>query len=569
MPTDVWNSGIDVVGDLAAWGSHFCLFYETKEDLLDSLVSYYKSGLECGEYCLWIVGEPLTIEEAEGALKDAVPDLDRHMAECNLEFTSARDWFLQGRTFDGKRVTGRFYEKLARSSARGYRGMRVAGDTTWLLKKDWTDFCNYEDGLNEVIGNQRMAGLCSYPLAACGAPEILDVVRTHQFALARRHGRWDVVESAGLKRAKAELKRLNEELEERVLERTNELKKAEQRYRLMVETDSDAVICTDESGIILLANPATMVVFGYEPAELIGKPLTMLMPEFMRKAHEAGFRRYLATSQRHLNWHGTEFTGLRRNGEEFPVEVSFGEVTADSHRIFTGFVRDISERKQAEELRASLHATQVELARISRLTTMGELTASLAHEIKQPIGATVTNAEACLRLLDRDQPDLPEAREAALEMVKDAKRAAEIIDRVRSLYQKGSLQVETIQVGEVIGEMVIMLQSEANRHLVTICTDLAEGLPAVVADRVQFQQALMNLMLNGIEAMRGIGGELSIKAQSATDGQLLISVADTGVGLPADNAGKIFDAFFTTKPQGTGLGLAITRSIVESHGGRI
>jgi signal transduction histidine kinase len=200
---------------------------------------------------------------------------------------------------------------------------------------------------------------------------------------------------------------------------------------------------------------------------------------------------------------------------------------------------------------------------------VGELTASLAHEIKQPIGAAVTNADACVRLLDRDQPDVPEAREAALEMAKDTRRAAEIIDRVRSLYQKGSSQLETIEVNELISEMVVMLQNEANRHSVTIRTDLAEGLPKLMADRVQLQQVLLNLMLNGIEAIRDTIGELSIKSQVAEDSQLLISVTDTGVGLPTENAEQIFNPFFTTKSQGTGLGLAITRSIVESHGGRI
>jgi signal transduction histidine kinase len=154
-------------------------------------------------------------------------------------------------------------------------------------------------------------------------------------------------------------------------------------------------------------------------------------------------------------------------------------------------------------------------------------------------------------------------------MAKDARRAAEIIDRVRSLYQKGSLQLETIAVNEVISEMVVMLHNEANRHSVTIRTDLAEGLPKVMADRVQLQQVLMNLMLNGIEAMLDTSGELSIKSKLADDGQLLISVTDTGVGLPTENADQLFNPFFTTKSQGTGLGLAITRSIVESHGGRI
>jgi PAS domain S-box-containing protein len=234
-----------------------------------------------------------------------------------------------------------------------------------------------------------------------------------------------------------------------------------------------------------------------------------------------------------------------------------------------GTVVDITERKHAEEARDRLRQLEADLAHINRVSTMGELTASLAHEIKQPIGAAVTNAEACLRLLDRKQPDVPEAREAALEMVKDARRAADIIDRVRSLYEKGSPQLEIIDINELVKEMVAVLHNEAKRHSVVICTDLPEGLPAVMADRVHLQQALMNLMLNGIEAMRDTGGELRIKSQLAEDGQVLISVTDAGVGLPTEKTDQIFNAFFTTKPHGTGLGLAITRSIVESHGGRV
>jgi signal transduction histidine kinase/ligand-binding sensor domain-containing protein len=224
------------------------------------------------------------------------------------------------------------------------------------------------------------------------------------------------------------------------------------------------------------------------------------------------------------------------------------------------------ERNRAEEM---LRHARAELAHINRVSTMGELTASLAHEIKQPIGAAVTNAEACLRLIDRRDPDLPEAREAASEMIKDARRAADIIERVRSLFRKDSSPREMVDVNEVIQEMVVMLQKDATRHSVTMSTDLTNGLTKVLADRVQLQQALMNLMLNGIEAMPDTTGELSIKSQLQEDGDVLISVSDTGEGLPAGNADQIFSAFFTTKSQGTGLGLAITRSIVESHGGRI
>src|SRR5438093_3082134 len=231
MATETRTNGIDVVGDMVAWGAHFCFFYETREDLVDTLISYCKSGLESGEYCMWIVAEPLSVGEAKDALKTAVPDLDRHLADSRLELASARDWFLPGGSFDGKRLTRSWYEKLASVSARGYAGMRVTGDTTWLTRKDWSHFCDYEDGLNEVIGNQRLAVLCTYPLAGCGAPQILDVVKTHQFVLARRHGNWDVVETAALKRAKAELKHLNAALEQRVAERTNQLMQASEALR--------------------------------------------------------------------------------------------------------------------------------------------------------------------------------------------------------------------------------------------------------------------------------------------------------------------------------------------------
>jgi PAS domain S-box-containing protein len=348
-----------------------------------------------------------------------------------------------------------------------------------------------------------------------------------------------------------------------------ERERLRQAQRIVVETASDAVVSADESGTIQYANAATTRIFGYDPKELIGKPLSILMPEYMRKLHEDGFRRYLSTGRRHMNWQGAELTGLRRNGQEFPVEVSFAELVMIGHRVFTGFIRDITERKQAEEERERLRQVQADLAHVTRVSTMGELTASLAHEIKQPIGAAVTNAQACLRLIDRHEPDLLEAREAAVEMIKDARRAADIIEHVRSLFRKDSSAREIVDVNEVVRGMVAMLQNEANRHSVRIRTDLTNGLTEVMADRVQLQQALMNLMLNGIEAIGDTTRELSIKSQLGEGNQVLISVSDTGAGLPTGNTDEIFNAFFTTKSQGTGLGLAITRSIVESHGGRI
>jgi len=233
-----------------------------------------------------------------------------------------------------------------------------------------------------------------------------------------------------------------------------------------------------------------------------------------------------------------------------------------------GTAIDIEERKCAEE---ALREAQANLARVSRVTTMGELTASLAHEIKQPITAAVTDARTCLRWIGRDQPDVPEAREAAARIIKDVTRASDIISRISLLFKKGPPQRESLDVNEVIQEMIALLRSEASRYSISIRGELANDLPNIMADRVQLQQVLMNLMLNGIEAMKdmGSGGELTIKSQQHDNRQLLISVGDTGVGLQPELAEEIFNAFFTTKPQGTGMGLPISRSIIESHGGSL
>ena len=211
-----------------------------------------------------------------------------------------------------------------------------------------------------------------------------------------------------------------------------------------------------------------------------------------------------------------------------------------------------------------------DLARVSRMTSMGELAASLSHEVNQPIAAAVTDAKTCLRWLTRDPPELEEAREAASRTIKDATRAAEVISRVRQLFKKGTQQRELVDVNDVIQEMVVLLRSETRRYSISVRTELAADLPRVTGDRVQLQQVLMNLMVNSIDAMRDVNGTrvLAINSQSGKNQEVLVSVSDTGVGLPPQ-ADQIFDAFFTTKPHGTGMGLRISRSIVESHGGRL
>jgi hypothetical protein len=239
---------------------------------------------------------------------------------------------------------------------------------------------------------------------------------------------------------------------------------------------------------------------------------------------------------------------------------------------FAGYIGsniDITELKYAEAERERLHQLEADLAHINRVSMMGELAASLAHEIKQPISAALTDAKTCLRWLRRDIPDIAEGCEAASRMINDAAHAAEVIDRVRSLYRRDTSDRESLDVNEIIREMIILLRDKVDPNTISISTKIDPGLPRITADRVQLQQVLMNLILNGIEAMKDAKGDLTVTSKRTDDGQLLVSVSDSGVGLPSGEVDRIFEAFFTTKAQGTGMGLSISRRIIESHGGSL
>jgi PAS domain S-box-containing protein len=263
---------------------------------------------------------------------------------------------------------------------------------------------------------------------------------------------------------------------------------------------------------------------------------------------------------------------LKRADGEYRWVIESGIPRYTGGGEFAGYIGsniDITDLKRAEEERQRLRQLEADLAHINRVSMMGELAASLAHEIKQPIAAAVMDAKSCLRWLRRDTPDMTEGCEAALRMINDATRAADVIDRVRSLYRRDTSDRERLDVNAIIREMIILLHDNADRNSISIRTELDSELPLITADRVQLQQVLMNLILNGIEAIKDEKGELTVSSKRTADSQLLVSVRDSGIGLPAGEVDRIFDAFFTTKEQGTGMGLSISRRIIESHGGSL
>jgi PAS domain S-box-containing protein len=345
------------------------------------------------------------------------------------------------------------------------------------------------------------------------------------------------------------------------------LRTSEAQWREVFEHNPVMYFIVDANGIVLSVNTYGAAQLGYSVGELLGKSVLQVFFEEDRGLVQNNVAACLNNIGQTHNW---EVRKVRKDGSSLWVRENAKAVRRLGNQlILLVACEDITERKRAEE---ELHAAHAKLTHVMRVTTLGELTASIAHEVNQPLAAVVTNAEACLRWLSREIPNLDEARSTVKSIINDGNRAGEVIQRVRALVNKTATEKAPLHVNDVVGEVVALVQHELFSRRVSLSMELAPALPLVLADRIQLQQVILNLVINGIEAMQSLADrprELVIRTQQDGPAQIQVAVQDCGIGIAPEDADRLFDAFFTTKSSGMGMGLSICRSIIDAHGGRL
>jgi len=554
------RSGIEAVGD-TPWGTHFCQFYASSEDLAEILVPYFRAGLEHDEHCVWVTSSAGEVGAAWQALAAGVPDLDGYRDRRRMEVipqTYVRD----GRV-DVDGALQSWAQQLEEALARGCEGLRVSGDTLWLDHPSWRTFTEYEAAVSSGIGEQRMLALCTYSLERCAAAEVADVVRNHEFALLKRRGVWERIESYDVgerRRAEAERERL-------VAELRRAWGHSEARYRTLFETMRDAWVEVAMDGHILEFNDVFSQMLGYSREEVGALTYQRITPERWH-AFEERIVSEQVLARGYSELYEKEYR--RKDGTVFPVELRtiLARDAAGRPAAMRAIVRDISDRKRAEAERER-HLAAIEEANEAKDLFFN----TLSHELRTPLAAMLN----ALELLRHEHAT--EAQRARAFSILDrnlhnqTRLIEDLLDLSRIMRGKVELSLAALDLRDVVSAQVEALEGAARQAQLSLTVELGRRPVPVRGDPLRLGQVLSNLLTNAVKFTEP-GGRISVRVAAAGD-EAVVSVRDTGIGIPADLLPRVFEPFRQAETSlarskgGLGIGLAVARSLVQLHGGSL
>ncbi|MEN6343129.1 MAG: MEDS domain-containing protein [Methanospirillum sp.] len=538
------RTGIEVVGDVP-WGSHFCQFYETADDLADTLVPYFREGLLANEFCMWVTSAPLGVDAAAAALRRAVPDLDERIERGQIEILDYRDWYVRDGRFDAAAVLQGWLDRLNDARRRGFEGLRLSGNTFWLEEAVWDDFYRYEEMINDVIGRHRMLAVCTYSLEMCGAKEIVDVIDNHEFALIKRAGRWEVLRSAVPGRAR------------------EALRESEDRFRGLFASMNEGValheLVRDEAGTpidyrIVDANPA----FEENTSIPVERARGALATRLYGSEEPPFFAIYRRVAETGMAESFTEYFG--------PLDRHFRiSVVSTKPGTFATVFQDVTEIRRAD---AAMEAYAAELARSNEELQRFAYVAS--HDLQEPLRSIVSFSQ----LLERRYKGKldPDADEYIRFIVDGGTRMQHLIlDLLQvSRVETQAKPLAPTDAGEVVADAMRSLDAPLRESEATVEVG---DLPTVMADAAQLEQVFVNLIGNAIKYRRPeVAPSIRISARPA-GGMWEFAVADNGIGIGAEYFDRIFQMFQRLHThdeyEGTGIGLAVVKKIVERHDGTV
>ena len=497
------KSGIDVIGDIP-WGKHFCVFYQTKDDLREILVPYFKAGLENNEFCMWVTSEPLPVEEAKRSLRESVKNLDEYIENGQIEILDCRQWYTKSGIFDAGEVLRGWVDKEEQALGRGFAGLRLSGNTFWLEKEDWRAFADYEATVCRVMDNYRMIGACTYSLDRCRAAEVIDVVYRHQFALIRREGKWELIESAERRWAEEAL-RLSEE-----------------NFRALAENATDGILVSVGEGSHVYGNRQAAEITGYSVAELLKTTIKDL-------AHPDEFEKLMQIYRRRIEGKPVpsryETVIVRKDGKGVPIEVAGAKTVWQGKTADMVFFRDITQRKQVEEnLRSSTEQLRALAAHLQSVRE--EERTRIAREIHDELGQALTGLKMDLVWM---ASKLPAGQTHLLEKAKSmSELAAASVESVRRLsteLRPGVL--DDLGLGAAIEWQTQEFQRRTGIHCQAAVPLVNPKLSraAVTAIFRILQELLTNV------ARHATATRVTVKMKVTTS-KLILEVHDNGRGIP-------------------------------------